>query len=59
MWYHFEYTSGGNPYIAKTEEKKKEIINKYKFSGCAVEKTGERTFVVHDAEWYKKHQPLF
>lgn len=28
MWYHFEFTSGANPYIAFTEEKAKKMIRK-------------------------------
>ena len=29
-WATFEYKSGGNPYIAKTEKEKQRILNKYK-----------------------------
>lgn len=29
MFYHFEYTSGANPYIAKTEKERDRIIRKY------------------------------
>ncbi len=28
-WAHFEFTSGSNPYIAKTEEEKKRLCNKW------------------------------
>ena len=42
MWYWFEYESGANPYIAKTEAERDRIIRKYKrrnivvrpFSSC-------------------------
>ena len=30
MWYWFEYESGSNPYIAKTEAERDRIIRKYK-----------------------------
>lgn len=29
-WYHFEFTSGSNPYIAKDDREKKRILRKYK-----------------------------
>lgn len=30
MWYLFEYESGANPYIAKTEAERDRIIHKYR-----------------------------
>ena len=36
MWYHFEYTTGANPYIAKTEAERDRIIRKYKRKKVAV-----------------------
>ena len=30
MWYWFEYESGANPYIAKTEAERDRIIRKYR-----------------------------
>ena len=58
-WAHFEYTSGSNPYIAKTEEEKDRIIRKYKRKGIAVDKLVHPSFdtdfyVIHDKEGAEK-----
>lgn len=36
MWYHFSFTSGANPYIAKTEEEAKKKIRSWKRKGYEV-----------------------
>jgi hypothetical protein len=46
-WYHFEYKSGANPYIAKTEKERDRILRKYK---NRVTKKDENTFVIDDTE---------
>ena len=48
-WSHFEYASGANPYIAKTEEEKKRICNKYG-KGCEFKGNinGNDYYVIND-----------
>ena len=48
MYYHFIYTSGGNPYIAKTEEEKARIINKHEEAGEKVTQLSEFCFMIDD-----------
>lgn len=51
-WSHFEYTSGANPYIAKTQAERDRIIRKYKRKGIEVVKekcsNGTEFYFVHD-----------
>ena len=56
-WSHFEYTSGANPYIAKTQAERDRIIRKYKRKGIAVDKVvcssrdlDTEFYIVHDKE---------
>ena len=52
-WTLFEYTSGGNPYIAKTEKERDRIIRKYGRMGIEVEDvswSGLRHYIIHDME---------
>lgn len=51
-WTQFIYTSGANPYIAKTDKEKNRMLKKYKNKVIQV---GESTYVVDDktrtTEW--------
>ena len=58
-WSHFEYTSGANPYIAKTSAERDRVIGKYKRLGIAVDNVGliysgrdldTEFYIVHDRE---------
>lgn len=46
-YYHFEYKSGANPYIAKTEKERDRILRKYKNK---VTKKNDKSFVIDDTE---------
>lgn len=46
-WYHFEYKSGANPYIAKTEKERDRLLRKYK---NRVKKVDDTSFVIDDVE---------
>lgn len=46
-YYHFEYKSGANPYIAKTEKERDRILRKYKNK---VTKKDDKSFVIDDTE---------
>ena len=48
MWYHFEFTSGCNPYIATNEETAKKVIRKYRRKGYKVEKITEGFYRIYD-----------
>lgn len=48
-WTHFEYTSGANPYIAKTEAERERIFMKYARLGIEIEKLPNGEFyIIHD-----------
>ena len=51
-WTLFDYTSGSNPYIAKTEAERVRVIAKYEMKGVKVEELhGDfalRHYVIHD-----------
>lgn len=49
MFYHFEYTSGGNPYIAKTETERNRIIKKHEAAGDIVNEIREGFYIIGDA----------
>lgn len=46
-WYAFEYESGANPYIAKSEKERDRIIRKYQ---DRVEDLGSGNYLIHDRE---------
>lgn len=46
-WYHFEYKSGANPYVAKTEKERDRLLRKYKGK---VKKVDDTSFVIDDVE---------
>ena len=48
MLYHFEYTSGGNPYIARTPSERDRIIKRHKRKGETVEELKEGFYRIHD-----------
>lgn len=49
MWYHFEYASGANPYIAKSAEEAQKVIRYNNQEGNVVEKLSQDGFyLVHD-----------
>ena len=49
MYYHFSYTSGGNPYIAKTEKERDRIINKHRKAGDLVNEIKPGFYIIGDA----------
>ena len=48
MWVLFEYENGGNPYIAKTEEEKQKMLDKYKEKALRI--SGARYFITESEE---------
>lgn len=46
-WYVFEYESGANPYIAKSERERDRIIRKYQ---DRVEDLGNGNYIIHDRD---------
>ena len=48
MWYHFQFGSKANPYIAKTEDESKKFIRKMKRKGYYVRKIREGFYYVED-----------
>lgn len=46
-WYNFEYKSGANPYVAKTEKERDRLLRKYK---DRVKKVDDTSFVIDDVE---------
>lgn len=48
MYYHFEYSSGGNPYTAKTEKERDRIINKHQEAGEIVKEIKPGFYVIGD-----------
>ena len=46
MFYHFEYTSGGNPYIAKTEKERDRIIKKHTEAGDDVQEIRRGFYII-------------
>lgn len=49
MFYHFQYTSGGNPYIAKTETERDRIIRKHTRAGDLVNEIKPGFYIIGDA----------
>ena len=59
MWYWFNFESGANPYIAKTEAERDRIIRKYKRKNIAVRSVSScrredgfsvKAYTIHDKE---------
>ena len=51
VWYHFEFASGANPYIAKTADEARKVIRHQNQEGNVVEKLSQDGFyLVHDKE---------
>lgn len=48
MYYHFSYTSGANPYIAKTEKERDRIIKKHETAGEIVTETQNGFYIIDD-----------
>lgn len=48
MWYHFQFDSKANPYIAKTEGEAKRKIRAWKRKGYYVRKIREGFYYVED-----------
>lgn len=48
MYYHFEYSSGANPYIAKTEKERDRVINKHQKAGETVKEIKPGFYVISD-----------
>ena len=49
MYYHFEYSSGANPYIAKTETERDRVINRHKKAGELVKEIKPGFYVIEDS----------
>ena len=48
MFYHFEYTSGGNPYIAKTESERDRVVKKHTEAGDVVQEIRAGYYIIDD-----------
>lgn len=48
MYYHFEYTSGSNPYIAKTKEERDRIIEKHESAGDKITEIKTNFYLIDD-----------
>lgn len=57
MWYHFQFESGANPYIAKTENEARKVIRKFQRKGCKVHQIIERFYIVSDG--HPNYEPMF
>ena len=47
-WILFNYESGGNPYIAKTEAESARVVRRNQGYGYDVEYLGNGVYLVHD-----------
>lgn len=59
MFYHFEYTSGGNPYIAKTETERDRIIKKHERTGEKVAEIRAGFYIIDDKAKNPIQEPRF
>ena len=57
MWYHFQFDSKANPYVAKTEAEAKRKIRAWKRKGYYVRKLMEGFYYVEDFQ--PKCTPMF
>ena len=48
MYYHFKYTSGVNPYIAKTKEERDKVINRHRLNGENISQEDEQFYIIDD-----------
>lgn len=48
MYYHFSYTSGSNPYIAKTETERDRIIKKHETAGEIITELDTGYYLIDD-----------
>lgn len=48
MWYHFEFTSGSNPYICTSYESAVKLIKRYRRKHITVEKIIDGFYRVYD-----------
>ena len=48
MYYHFEYESGGNAYIAKSEEERDQIIARHEMQGEVVRELWPGFYIIED-----------
>lgn len=51
MFYHFSYTSGGNPYIAKTETERDRIIKNHESNGEVVAEVQAGFYIIDDRQF--------
>lgn len=49
MWYQFQYASGGNPYIAKTEPERDRITRKHEELGESITELKPGFYMIDDA----------
>ena len=59
MYYHFSYTSGGNPYIAFTEKERDRIIQKHTRDGAKVIETQSGFYLIDDKSREEKGAGLW
>ena len=52
MYYHFSYTSGGNPYIAKTETERDRIIKKHETAGDKLAEVSQGYYLIDDKHFF-------
>lgn len=52
MYYHFIYTSGSNPYIAKTETERDRIIEKHETAGEIITELNTGYYLIDDRKIY-------
>ena len=52
MYYHFSYTSGSNPYIAKTETERDRIIEKHETAGEIITELDTGFYLIDDRKTY-------
>ena len=57
MWYHFQFESGANPYIAKTENEARKVIRRWQRKGWKVHQIVGRYYVVDDGQ--PNYAPMF
>lgn len=55
LLYHFEYTSGANPYVVNTKKRVNRIIERWQRVGVKVTEIEEQFYLVDDAEYEKIH----
>ena len=55
MWYHFQFISGANPYISKSEKDAKKNVRLWKKKGYTVTKLENGFYIVDDSDPASKY----